>query len=64
MCPLCFTFEILHKINIDLLRLHTPVIYINVLKNEDLKAQIVNKDFEVKFISHETNLPPCRGTGF
>ena len=30
MSPLCFvTYEILHEINIDLLRLHIPVTYIN-----------------------------------
>ena len=33
MFPLCFvTYEILHEINIDLLRIHTPEMYINVWK--------------------------------
>ena len=57
------TYEILHEINIDLLRLHTTVMYINVLKNEDLKAQFINEDLHAQFIYHEKHLPPCRRRG-
>ena len=46
------TYEILHEINIDLLRLHIPVTYIKNLKNEDLKAQFINEVLQAQFIYH------------
>ena len=71
MSPLCFvTYGILHEINIELLRLHTPVMYINILKKwgfegtiEDLKAQFINEDLQAQFIYHEHTSPLCKGRG-